>query len=378
MRGQVEPCGEFRHGRFEEHLALVTAIPCTARGGAVVGRVDGHEPTLLVVGSAAGSVVPVPPADSKLLLLDTASLYFRAFYGLPDSLRAPDGTPVNAVRGLLEFITRLVEDERPTHLVCCWDDDWRPEFRVRAIPSYKAHRVAEPEATAAIADDGTGVGTEEVPDLLSPQVPLIAEALAALGIARVGVPGFEADDVIASYVHQAGLPTRVVTGDRDLFGLVDDASDVAVLYTAARGVARAELVTESVIADRYGIPGRSYSDFSILRGDPSDGLPGVRGVGEKTASSLIRDYGSLTAVRQAAEDSDPGMRPRIAEAVRGAAEYLDVAPTVVEGVRDLVLPPVAKLPTSPAAPAALDRLAADLGLGGVIARLVGVLGSAAR
>lgn len=320
----------------------------------------------------------MPPADQKLLLLDTASLYFRAFYGLPDSLRAPDGAPVNAVRGLLEFITRLVEDERPSHLVCCWDDDWRPAFRVEAIPSYKAHRVAASESDTAIADDGTGVGTEEVPDLLSPQVPLIAEMLAALGVARVGVPGFEADDVIASYAHQAGLPTRVVTGDRDLFGLVDDAADIAVLYTAARGVARAELVTESVISDRYGIPGRSYADFSILRGDPSDGLPGVKGVGEKTAAALIRDYGSLAAVRQAAEDSDPGMRPRIAEAVRSAADYLDVAPTVVEGVRDLVLPPVAELPAAPAAPEALERLAANLGLVGVVNRLVDTLGSAAR
>lgn len=317
----------------------------------------------------------MPANDEKLLLLDTASLYFRAFYGIPDTFRAPDGMSTNAIRGLLDFITRLVDDEAPTHLVCCWDDDWRPEFRVQAIPTYKAHRVAEPAAAelAPPVDTGEGVGVEDVPDTLSPQVPVIAALLEAIGIARVGVPGYEADDVIASYAHQGTRPSRIVTGDRDLFGLVDDATDVAVLYTAARGVARAELVTEESITRRYGIPGRAYGDYSILRGDPSDGLPGVRGVGEKTAAALIRDYGSLAGVREAAAAADPGMRPRIAEAIVAAAEYLDVAPIVVEGVRDLSLPDPAPVPRRPRDDAHLRDLAGRLGIDGPVARLVKAL-----
>src|SRR3954468_12122011 len=168
----------------------------------------------------------------KLLLLDSASLYFRAYFGVPESMTAPDGTPVNAVRGLLDMIARLVTDLRPTRLVMCWDDDWRPAFRVEAIPSYKAHRVAVEVA-------GT-TGLEVVPDTLAPQVPIIAEVLAALGLARVGVPGYEADDVIGTLVArevaaQDRAVVEVVTGDRDLFQLVDDEVPVRVLYTA-RGI----------------------------------------------------------------------------------------------------------------------------------------------
>ena len=167
----------------------------------------------------------------KLMLLDSASLYFRAFYGLKESITAPDGTPVNAVRGFLDFITRLVTDQEPTRLVCCWDDDWRPDFRVAAIPSYKAHRVAD------VATDA-----EEIPDTLAPQVPVIADVLAAFGIARIGVAGYEADDVIGTLAARSEVPVDVVTGDRDLFQVVDDARRVRVLYTAKGGVARAELV----------------------------------------------------------------------------------------------------------------------------------------
>ena len=129
----------------------------------------------------------------KLLLLDTASLYFRAYFGVPESTTAPDGTPVNAVRGLLDMIARLVTDLRPTRLVCCWDDDWRPAFRVDAIPSYKAHRVA-----VEVPGHDRPRGRSRTRS--SPQVPVIVDVLAALGIARVGVPGYEADDVIGTLV----------------------------------------------------------------------------------------------------------------------------------------------------------------------------------
>src|SRR5699024_6713900 len=170
---------------------------------------------------------------NRLLLLDTASLYFRAFYGVPDSLRAPDGTPVNALRGLLDFVARLVADYRPDALAACWDDDWRPAWRVELLPTYKAHRVEE-----EVRDDPD---VEETPDLLSPQVPLIAEALTLLGIAVVGAEEYEADDVIGTLSRRWDGPVDIVTGDRDLFQLVDDARGRRVLYTA-RGVGKHEQI----------------------------------------------------------------------------------------------------------------------------------------
>ncbi|MBI1376094.1 MAG: flap endonuclease [Frankiales bacterium] len=303
----------------------------------------------------------------KLVLIDSASLYFRAFYGMKDPVLAPDGTPVHAVRGFLDFISRLVVDQGATRVVCCWDDDWRPQFRVEAIPSYKTHRVADAEANA-----------EEVPDTLAPQVPVIADVLAALGIARVGAAGYEADDVIGTLAARATVPTDVVTGDRDLFQVVDDARSVRVLYTAKGGVGRADVVTEAVVAERYGIPGTAYADFAALRGDPSDGLPGVPGIGEKTAAALITQYGSLAGVVRAAEAGDPGARASVLGKVLAARDYLAVAPTVVRVATDVPLPDLDdRLPASPADPDALAALADRWNLGTPVARLTAVLAAAA-
>ncbi|MER6984654.1 5'-3' exonuclease, partial [Streptomyces carpinensis] len=209
----------------------------------------------------------------RLMLLDTASLYFRAYFGVPESIKAPDGTPVNAVRGLLDFIDRLVKDHHPDHLVACMDADWRPQWRVELIPSYKAHRVAEEHAS--------GPDEEEVPDTLSPQVPVIEAVLDAIGIARVGVEGYEADDVIGTYTARASGPVDIVTGDRDLYQLVDDARGVRVLYPV-KGVGTLLTTDEAVLREKYGVDGSGYADLALLRGDPSDGLPGVPGIGEKT------------------------------------------------------------------------------------------------
>src|SRR3954454_5129160 len=176
------------------------------------------------------------------MLLDTASLYFRAYYGVPDSIRAPDGTPVNAVRGLLDFISRLVEEYRPTHLACCWDNDWRPQWRVDLIPSYKAHRVE------VVVPGGSDV--EEVPDPLEAQIPVIVAVLDAFGIAIVGADGYEADDVIGTLATDAGMPVEIVTRDRDLFRLGDDRTGVRLRCTV-RGVGRNEPVTESVVREKY-------------------------------------------------------------------------------------------------------------------------------
>ena len=240
------------------------------------------------------------------MLLDTASLYFRAFFGVPDSFRAPNGTPVNAVRGLLDFISRLVSTYQPSHLVCCWDNDWRPQWRVDLVPSYKAHRVASP-GQVQVAEMASSADTagEQAPDDLAVQVPLIILTLEALGIAIVGKNGYEADDVIGTLAATAPMPVDVVTGDRDLFQVVDDDRQVRVLYIA-RGVGKHEIVDDAWVRAKYGVPAAAYVDYATLRGDASDGLPGVSGIGEKTAASLLTSHGDLEGIL--AEASRPGGR----------------------------------------------------------------------
>lgn len=296
------------------------------------------------------------------MLLDAASMYFRAFYGVPDTMVAPDGTPVNAVRGLLDYIARLVADRRPTRLVAAMDADWRPAWRVAAIPSYKAHRVAD-EAN----------NEEEVPDALSPQVPIIEQVLDALGLCRVGAPGYEADDVIGTLATSASCPVEIVTGDRDLFQLVDDARDVTVLYIA-KGVGNAEVIDEAEITRRYDIPGRSYADFATMRGDPSDGLPGVKGVGEKTAAAMLREFGSLDGILVAAAQSDAGF-PRGAHAkIMAAADYLEPARRVVAVATDVPIGPIdATLPSEPRDPEAIDELSQRWGLSSSVERVLAAL-----
>ena len=306
-------------------------------------------------------------ADSltdRLMLLDTASMYFRAFFGVPD-IKADNGTSVNAVRGLLDFISRLVGDYRPSHLVCCWDNDWRPQWRVDLIPSYKGHRVVAPRKDAP--------DIEEVPDPLEQQVPVIRAVLEAFGIAVVGVDGYEADDVIGTLATGAGMPVDVVTGDRDLFQLVDDAADVRVLYIA-RGVGRHERVTAEVVRDKYGVEAHQYADFATLRGDASDGLPGVAGVGEKTAATLLQRFGDMPGILAAADDPDSDLGPNPRSKIRAAADYLAVAPRVVAVARELETDPHdATLPREPRDPELLAALAAEFNLGGPVDRLVETL-----
>jgi 5'-3' exonuclease len=299
------------------------------------------------------------------MLLDAASLYFRAFYGVPTSVTAPDGRPVNAVRGFLDMTARLVTAHGPSRLVACWDDDWRPEFRVAALPSYKAHR---------LAPDGT---EETVPDELAPQVPVLVEVLAAAGIARVGAPGYEADDVIGTLATRAEGPVDVVTGDRDLFQLVDDGRGVRVLYTA-RGITDIEVVDEAAVQAKYGIPGRAYADFAVLRGDPSDGLPGVAGVGAKTAAALVSAFGDLPGIRRAVASTvvpKPPLTAAVLKKLHAAADYLDAAPVVVAVERGIDLPPVdGELPRRPADPEALAALAEQHNLVSPLTRLAAALG----
>ena len=299
------------------------------------------------------------------MLLDTASMYFRAFYGVPDSFKAPDGTPVNAVRGLLDFISRLVGEYAPTHLVCCWDNDWRPQWRVDLIPSYKAHRV---EYVVAGGPD-----VEEVPDPLEAQVPVIRDVLAAFGIPVVGADGYEADDVIGTLSYGAGMPVDVVTGDRDLFQLVDDDAEVRILYIA-RGVGRHERVTNSVVQEKYGIDGRQYADFAALRGDASDGLPGVNGIGAKTAATLLQRFGDIAGLRAAAADPDSNIAPSPRRNILAAGDYPEIAARVTRVARDLDLGQRdLTLPLSPVDPEALVKLSDLWNLESPIARLVDTL-----
>jgi 5'-3' exonuclease len=299
------------------------------------------------------------------MLLDAASLYFRAFYGVPTSVSTPDGRPINAVRGFLDMTARLLTGHAPDRLVACWDDDWRPAFRVEALPSYKAHR---------LAPDGS---EEVVPDELSPQVPILIDVLAAAGIDRVGAPGYEADDIIGTLATRARGPVDVVTGDRDLFQLVDDARGIRVLYTA-RGIGDIETVDEAVVTEKYGIPGRAYADFAVLRGDPSDGLPGVAGVGAKTAAALINEFGTLDGIRAAVSRTvvpRPPLTAAVLKRMVAASAYLDAAPVVVAVAKDIDLPPVeGTLPRSPLDRPALADLAAQHGLESSLKRLGAALG----
>ena len=296
----------------------------------------------------------------RTLLFDTASLYFRAFFGLPDSLRAKSGDPVNAVRGLLDFLARSITDYSPTHVACCWDDAWRPAWRVDLVPSYKAHRVAYGDV-------------EEVPAALTAQVPWIRATLDALGLPIVGAADHEADDVIATLATRSTWPVDVVTGDRGLFQLVDDDRAVRVLYVG-RGVAKHEQITDAWLQAKYTITGAGYVDFAVMRGDPSDGLPGVKGIGGKAAAQLIGKYGDLDGIVANAANLSSGVQRSLAAAV----DYLGPARAVVTAARGVPLPEVdLALPAAPKDPELFAALAEELNLGGSADRILAALAAAA-
>lgn len=302
------------------------------------------------------------------MLLDTAALYFRAFYGVPDSVKDLDGVPVNAAKGLLDMIGRLVADFEPDELIACWDDAWRPTWRVELVPSYKAQRL-----------DEAGGGEEVVPEALTAQVPLIRETLEALGIPVVGVADYEADDVIGTLAATAAGPVDVVTGDRDLFQVVDDARDVRVIYTA-RGMSKLEIVTDEVLRGKYGIGAAQYAGFATMRGDASDGLPGVAGVGEKTAAALLAAFGDLDGIRAAAKTAPSApMTKAVAAKIAAASDYLDRAPAVVRVAIDLDLPRVdSSIGVPDEGRAVIEGLRDSRGLGGSVTRALAALDAAAQ
>lgn len=301
------------------------------------------------------------PASPAVMALDTASLYYRSFHALPSSMRAPDGRPHQAIRGLLSTMTRLVVDYSPQSLVAAWDVDWRPEWRVRLVPTYKTHRLAT--STDGERADVEDVSDEEEPEDLGPQVDAIADLLDALGIPRWGADHHEADDVLGSLAAQRDLWPHpdgvgiVVTGDRDLVQLIDP--HVRLLLTVNGGMEKWPLLDDAIATERFGVAPARYVDMAVLRGDASDGLPGLAGVGPKTAVALIRAFESLEGVLAAAGEGGPRpMTARIAERALASAEELTRAQQASRSVRDLVLPgPVPKLRARVEDAGAVERIA---------------------
>ncbi|WP_127552735.1 5'-3' exonuclease [Actinoplanes sp. OR16] len=298
---------------------------------------------------------------SPLLAVDAPSLYFRAFHGIPEkAAQTPAGEPVNAIRGFLDMLAQLIRTRRPDRLVCALDADWRPAWRVELVPSYKKHRVAHGDV-------------EEVPASLERQVPVLLEVLAAIGIPAFGVSGYEADDVLGTLAATQPAPVEVVSGDRDLFQLVDDARGTRLLY-CGRGVAKLEDADEALVLAKYGVEARWYADFAAMRGDPSDGLPGVAGVGEKTAARLIERYGGVEQIVAALDDPGSGFAPGVRTKLDASRDYLAKALPVCKVALDVPLPDFdPALPKAPQDPDALLALAERWNLAGSARRLVDAL-----
>jgi 5'-3' exonuclease len=257
------------------------------------------------------------------LLIDTSGLMYRAFFALPTSMRDGDGHAINAVHGYLDMTASLIAKHRPDEAVHVYDHDWRPAPRVALYAGYKGTRLPDPPE-------------------LPPQFPLLREVLDALGQPQAQTEGWEAEDAIAAIASRAapgsGERIDVMTGDRDLIQLVRD-PEVRVLFVT-RGVMKAEVFDERGVEAKYGIPPSRYGDFAILRGDPSDGLPGVPGVGEKTAAALVQAYGSLEELLEAAEaraltKGPAGRSPRLVANLRASAQYVRTMQQVVPMRGDL-------------------------------------------
>ena len=297
-----------------------------------------------------------------LMLLDSASLWYRAYYGMPDTLVAPDGTPVNAIRGYIDMAARLISVYKPDRLVACLDGDWRPSWRVELFPDYKANRLEE------VGDE------EEEPETLTPQIPILLDLLDLFGIPVVGVDDYEADDVMATYAEIEKGPIRIVTGDRDLFQMVDDKRDIKVVYLA-KGISAHDLVDIKYVANKYSIPGDRYALFAMFRGDPSDGLPGVRGIGEKGAAVIANLFNDVDSALAAAHAGHEGLPPALAKKIIAGSDYLAIAPTVVQVARNAPLPTVnLRMPVAPKDLSAIYQFKERYGLGASVDRLISALG----
>ena len=297
-----------------------------------------------------------------LMLLDSASLWYRAYYGMPDTLLAPDGTPIHAVRGFIDMSARLIGIYKPDRIVACLDGDWRPTWRVELFPDYKANRLEEE------GDE------EEEPETLTPQIPILLDLLDLFGIPVVGVDDFEADDVMATYAEVEKGPIRIVTGDRDLFQMVDDKRDIKVVYLA-KGVSAHDLVDLKYVSEKYQIPGERYALFAMFRGDPSDGLPGVRGIGEKGAALIASNFANIDEAIAAAHAGHESLSDSLARKIIAGVDYLKIAPTVVQVARNVALPKIdLAMPKAPADLSSIYQFKERYGLGASVDRLISALG----
>lgn len=292
------------------------------------------------------------------LLLDTASLWYRAYFGMPDTLVSPAGMPVHLIRGVTDMVARLITKYDPAEIAVCLDSDWRPSWRVELIPEYKAHRVD--------ADD------EEVEESMSAQIPILLELFAAAGFPLIGISNYEADDVIATLAHVSTRPVMVVTGDRDLFQLVDDQRNIKIAYLA-KGVSAHDVVDEEWIANKYGIPGQSYGLFALLRGDPSDGLPGVKGIGEKSAALLANAFTTVDEIVAAAHTGHDDLPAPIQKKILAGLDYLERAPRVVACAIDVPIPDIDLKRPEEWDIAHMKTLQKEFGLGASVDRLLAAL-----
>ena len=297
-----------------------------------------------------------------LMLLDSASLWYRAYYGMPDTLLSPTGMPVNAIRGYLDMTARLISMYSPNRIVACIEGDWRPSWRVDLFPAYKANRLEDES------------DLEEEPETLTPQIPVLLNLLDAFGIPMVGVDDYEADDVMATFAVREKGPIRIVTGDRDLFQLVDDKRDVKVVYLA-KGISQHDLVDISWVANKYAIPGDRYALFAMFRGDPSDGLPGVKGIGEKGAALIANNFASVDEALTGAKVGHEVLSASLAKKIIEGADYLKIAPTLVNCARDVAIPKMEiAMPSKPADLSDIYAIKDEYGLGASVDRLISALG----
>ena len=295
------------------------------------------------------------------MLLDSASLWYRAYYGMPDTLLSPTGMPVNAIRGYLDMTARLIAMYSPNRIVACIEGDWRPSWRVELFPAYKANRL----------EDESEV--EEEPETLTPQIPVLLDLLDAFGIPMLGVDDYEADDVMATFAVKEKGPIRIVTGDRDLFQLVDDKADIKVVYLA-RGISAHDLVDIAWVANKYSIPGNRYALFAMFRGDPSDGLPGVKGIGEKGAALIANNFASVEEAIAGAKSGHAALSASLAKKIIDGTEYLKIAPTLVNCARDVAIPDMKiEMPSKPADLSYIYAMKEEYGLGASVDRLISAL-----
>jgi len=295
-----------------------------------------------------------------LMLLDSASLWYRAYFGMPDTLVSPTGQPVNAIRGYLDMTSRLLVKYQPNRIVACLEGDWRPSWRVELFPDYKLSRLDEE-------------GAEEEPDTLGPQIPILLDVLDALGIPLLGVDDYEADDLMATFSVKQPGPVRIVTGDRDLFQLADDKRDVKIVYLA-KGISNHDLVDLKWIQDKYQIPGDRYALFAMIRGDSSDGLPGIKGIGEKGAMVIANLFKTMPEVMQAAAGADKRLSANIRKKLLESSQYAAIAPKLVGCALDVAIPEMEiSMPKKPKSLEKIIKLKDEFGLGASIDRIMSAL-----